>query len=74
MNLAIQPKYETIRVECNCGKKFETRSTACRDLYLDVCDACHPFYTKTQKLVDTAGRVDKFLKKFKNKVTDAMQK
>ncbi len=66
MNLAIQPKYEAIHVECSCGNKFETRSTAGRDLHLEICSACHPFYTGKQKLIDTAGRVDKFRQKFKS--------
>jgi large subunit ribosomal protein L31 len=59
------PKYETINVTCSCGKSFETRSTYSENkLHLDVCSSCHPFYTGQQKIVDTAGRVDKFRKRY----------
>ena len=60
----IHPKYGEIRVTCSCGNSFVTRSTAGKDLHIDVCSNCHPFYTGTQKLVDTAGRVDKFRRKY----------
>lgn len=60
----IHPHYETISVTCSCGNRFETRSTLCKDLHIDVCSACHPFYTGKQKIVDTAGRVDKFRRKY----------
>ena len=60
----IHPAYSEIKVTCSCGNTFTTRSTAGRDLHLDVCSACHPFYTGKQKLVDTAGRVDKFRQKY----------
>ncbi len=60
----IHPAYEEVTVTCGCGNSFKTRSTAGRDLHLDVCSACHPFYTGKQKLVDTAGRVDKFKQKY----------
>jgi large subunit ribosomal protein L31 len=58
------PDYADISVTCNCGNKFTTRSTLGQDLAVDVCSACHPFYTGKQKIVDTAGRVDKFRKKY----------
>lgn len=64
MKEAIHPKYETIHVTCSCGNKFETRSTLGSDLSIEVCSLCHPFYTGQQKIVDTAGRVDSFNKKF----------
>lgn len=67
MRAEIHPKYDTISVTCSCGNKFETKSTnvaKSKDLHLDVCSKCHPFYTGTQKIVDTAGRVDMFKKKF----------
>lgn len=64
MNLDIQPKYEEITVNCSCGNSFKVRSTRCSDLHVDVCDQCHPFYTGKQKIVDTAGRVDRFKKRF----------
>jgi len=60
----IHPTYTEIKVTCSCGNNFTTRSTVGRDLHLDVCSACHPFYTGKQKLVDTAGRVDKFRQKY----------
>ncbi len=64
MKAGIHPKYETINVHCSCGNVFETKSTICKDLHIEVCSACHPFYTGKQRLVDTAGRVDKFRKKY----------
>ncbi|MEM7282810.1 MAG: 50S ribosomal protein L31 [Pseudomonadota bacterium] len=60
----IHPSYEKIEVTCSCGNKFETRSTLSGDLHIEVCSSCHPFYTGQQKIVDTAGRVDKFRKKY----------
>lgn len=60
----IHPNYPEVTVTCSCGNSFKTRSTAARDLHLDVCGACHPFYTGKQKIVDTAGRVDKFRQKY----------
>ncbi|PIE24086.1 MAG: 50S ribosomal protein L31 [Planctomycetota bacterium] len=53
------PKYELCKVKCACGNEFETRSTV-KEIKLDICSACHPFYTGRQKFVDTAGRIDKF--------------
>ncbi len=61
----IHPKYETVTVKCVCGNVFETKSTR-KDLAVDICSACHPFYTGKQKLMDTAGRVEKFHKKYAN--------
>lgn len=60
----IHPAYGEITVTCSCGNTFQTRSTAGKALHVDVCSACHPFYTGRQKLVDTAGRVDKFRRKY----------
>ena len=59
MKKDIHPKYDKAKVECACGYNFETRSTV-SNLKLDICSQCHPFFTGKQKLVDTAGRVDKF--------------
>ena len=59
----IHPKYETIHVKCACGNAFETRSTHKGDLVVEICSACHPFFTGKQKLVDTAGRVERFRRK-----------
>lgn len=58
------PDYEEISVTCSCGNKFKTRSTVGRDLTIEVCSLCHPFYTGKQKIVDTAGRVEKFRQKY----------
>lgn len=60
----IHPQYKPITVHCSCGSTFETRSTLGRDLHVEVCSACHPFYTGKQRLVDTAGRVDKFRRRY----------
>lgn len=67
MKADTHPQYAEINVVCNCGSTFKTGSTAGHDLSLDVCAACHPFYTGKQKIVDTAGRVDKFRKKYAGK-------
>jgi len=64
MKDTIHPEYKEIGVTCACGNSFKTRSTLGHDLQLDVCSNCHPFYTGKQKIVDTAGRVDKFRKKY----------
>jgi len=64
MKTKIHPKYSEITVTCSCGNVFKTGSTLGRDLHIDVCSSCHPFYTGKQKLVDTAGRVDKFRRKY----------
>ncbi len=63
MKTGIHPKYETVKVTCSCGNTFETRSTV-KEIKLEICSSCHPFYTGTQRLVDTAGRVDKFRKRY----------
>jgi large subunit ribosomal protein L31 len=64
MKEGIHPKYQEITATCSCGNVIKTRSTVCKDLNLDVCSACHPFYTGKQKMVDSGGRVDKFNKRF----------
>ncbi len=64
MKKDIHPEYSEIKVTCSCGNSFTTKSTLGRDLTIEVCSACHPFYTGQQKIVDTAGRVDKFRKRF----------
>ena len=60
----IHPSYAEVAVKCSCGNTFKTRSTAGKDLQLDVCAKCHPFYTGKQKVVDAGGRVDKFNKRY----------
>ena len=62
----IHPKYENIHVKCACGNTFETRSTNKGDIVVEICAQCHPFFTGKQKLVDTAGRVDRFRRKVAN--------
>jgi large subunit ribosomal protein L31 len=66
MKEGIHPEYLPARVTCACGNTFVTRSTH-GDMAIDVCSACHPFYTGTQKLIDTAGRVDRFRKRYEKK-------
>jgi large subunit ribosomal protein L31 len=66
MKEGIHPKYPGARVTCACGNTFITRSTR-GDFQVDVCGACHPFYTGTQKLIDTAGRIDRFRKRYEKK-------
>lgn len=60
----IHPEYHEITANCSCGNVIKTRSTVSKDLHLDVCSACHPFYTGKQKVAETGGRVDKFNKRF----------
>jgi large subunit ribosomal protein L31 len=64
MKPEIHPNYEQIKVVCSCGNEFETKSTLCKELHVEVCSSCHPFYTGKQKIMDTAGRVDKFRKRY----------
>jgi len=64
MKSDIHPAYEAITVTCSCGANFETRSTVGKDLNIEVCSQCHPFYTGKQKLLDTGGRVDKFRQRY----------
>ena len=65
MKTDIHPNYDTVKVVCSCGNSFETRSTVGTEaLNLDVCSSCHPFYTGKQKIMDTAGRVEKFKSRY----------
>jgi large subunit ribosomal protein L31 len=64
MKQEIHPDYKLAEVHCACGESFKTRSTK-PVLKLDICSVCHPFFTGKQKLIDTEGRVDKFIKKYK---------
>ena len=63
MKDGIHPKYVEAEVSCGCGNTFKTRSTSSK-LKVEICSACHPFFTGKQKLVDTGGRVDRFKKRF----------
>jgi large subunit ribosomal protein L31 len=65
MKTDIHPKYHDITVQCSCGNSFTTRSTMSSDtMNVDVCSACHPYYTGQQKILDTGGRVDKFRRRY----------
>jgi len=64
MKTKIHPDYKEIKVICSCGNTFATRSTLGRELHIEVCAECHPFYTGKQKIVDTAGRVERFRQKY----------
>lgn len=66
MKKGIHPEYTEATVHCACGAKFRTRSTV-GDLKVDICSNCHPFFTGTQKIVDTEGRVERFKKKYAKK-------
>ena len=63
MKDGIHPEYQVVSVTCACGNTFETRSTVA-EIHTDVCAECHPFYTGKQRLVDTAGRVERFRQKY----------
>lgn len=64
MKADIHPTYADVQVNCSCGNTFTTRSTLGKPLHVEVCAACHPFYTGKQKILDTAGRVEKFRQKY----------
>src|SRR3712207_3564125 len=76
MKPGIHPKYEETTVTCACGKTFTTRSTR-QNLRVDICSNCHPFYTGEQRIVDTAGQVDRFMRRLQtaqSKQADAVQR
>ena len=60
----VHPEYKEITVTCSCGNRFTTRSTIGSDLHIEVCSLCHPFYTGQQKMLDTAGRIEKFRQRY----------
>ena len=64
MKAKIHPEYKQVTVHCACGNTFQTGSATCEDIQSDICANCHPFYTGKQKFVDSAGRVEKFQKKY----------
>jgi large subunit ribosomal protein L31 len=76
MKKDIHPSYHTVTVHCaGCGNEFETRSTSSSDtLRLEICANCHPFFTGKQKLVDTAGRVERFNTKFAKQIAERAKK
>lgn len=63
----IHPNYVDMSATCSCGNVLKTRSTLGKDIFLDVCSECHPFYTGKQKVLDAGGRVDRFKKRFGNR-------
>jgi large subunit ribosomal protein L31 len=71
MKAAIHPAYNEIRVLCACGNSFSTRSTHKGDIHVEICSNCHPFFTGKQKLMDTAGRVERFRRKYAKAGTPA---
>jgi len=70
MKQGIHPEYKTVEVHCACGNTFSTQSTADK-LKVEICSACHPFFTGKQKLVDSAGRVERFQKRYQKPATGA---
>lgn len=64
MKDGIHPKYVSTKIICLCGNEVETRSTAGPEIHVEICSACHPFYTGQQKIVDTAGRVERFKRRY----------
>jgi large subunit ribosomal protein L31 len=71
MKPKIHPKYEDTTITCACGNVIHTRTTHPPTIRVEICSACHPFFTGTQKLVDTAGRIEKFRRRYATK--DAKQ-
>ncbi len=67
MREGIHPKYEKTLILCACGFQFETRSTKAPEIRLEICSNCHPFFTGKQKLLDTAGRIEKFRRRYTKK-------
>jgi len=63
MRRGIHPKYDFAAIKCACGNEIQTRSTV-KELNIEICSKCHPFYTGKQKLIDTAGRVERFKKRY----------
>jgi large subunit ribosomal protein L31 len=64
MKAAIHPAYNEVHVRCACGNTFTTRSTHRGDIVVEICSACHPFFTGKQKIMDTAGRIERFRRKY----------
>ncbi|MDF1779759.1 MAG: 50S ribosomal protein L31 [Alcanivoracaceae bacterium] len=64
MKPEIHPEYKAVAFKCSCGNVIQTRSTRGDDMLIDVCSACHPFYTGTQKVMDSGGQIDKFKQRF----------
>ena len=73
MKKEIHPEYHTVKATCACGNQFETGSTV-KNIRVDICSACHPFFTGKQKLIDSAGRVERFQRKYGDKAPKARKK
>ncbi|GAA6136044.1 50S ribosomal protein L31 [Oceaniserpentilla sp. 4NH20-0058] len=71
MREGIHPTYDVLEASCSCGNVVKTYSTKPGSMHLDVCSACHPFYTGKQKVLDTGGRIDRFKKRFGGRTTKA---
>jgi large subunit ribosomal protein L31 len=69
MKATIHPQYDQVRVHCACGNQFTTRSTHKGDINVEICSNCHPFFTGKQKLMDTAGRVERFRRKYARRLS-----
>jgi large subunit ribosomal protein L31 len=74
MKSGIHPNYSKVVVKCGCGATFETRSTAKDEIHVEICSMCHPFFTGKQKFIDTAGRIERFQKKFGGSILDRVKK
>ncbi|MFP4083317.1 MAG: 50S ribosomal protein L31 [Desulfonatronovibrio sp.] len=64
MKKDIHPKLNDVKISCSCGYEFESKSTVGKEIQVEICSQCHPFYTGQQKFIDTAGRIDRFKKKY----------
>lgn len=73
MKKDIHPNYGNAVVHCGCGNSFETRSTV-KEIHAEICSVCHPFYSGKQKFVDSAGRIERFQKKYGKSMLDAYKK
>ena len=73
MKAGIHPEYKIVSVHCACGATWQTRSTKGGELRLEICSQCHPFFTGKQKLIDSAGRVERFTRKYAKKKDAAAQ-
>jgi large subunit ribosomal protein L31 len=69
MRKGIHPDYKPIAIRCACGNEVKTRSTAGSDIGVEICSECHPFYTGKQKLLDSAGRIERFRRKYGKSTT-----
>lgn len=63
----VHPEYKEVTIKCTCGNVLKTRSTLCKDMTIEICSHCHPFFTGKQKLLDSEGRVERFRKRYERK-------